>query len=113
MFQVVFDRPLSSRLCSSRCHSDYHWRRTCWGSMLEPPPGSRESRQPRQMRQISVKTTQHSRSWLEYDHCRCWVLKLPTTTSDIRVGRTELRSQMSKRSEERRVGKECRSRWSP
>src|SRR5260370_22133913 len=29
------------------------------------------------------------------------------------VGKTEIARRLAKRSEERRVGKECRSRWSP
>jgi len=29
------------------------------------------------------------------------------------IGKTELAEQFANRSEERRVGKECRSRWSP
>ena len=48
--------------------------------------------------------------WLEYFYCD----SLPESVMAVRgQKRTSGRSSNTKRSEERRVGKECRSRWSP
>ena len=38
---------------------------------------------------------------------------LQTRTEEIQARRNALNKQIGPRSEERRVGKECRSRWSP
>ena len=37
----------------------------------------------------------------------------PATEADIQIGRDLQETLKAHRSEERRVGKECRSRWSP
>ena len=52
---------------------------------------------------------------ITFDDYESWAMKiiLERYKSDLKLLEQDVRSKFSSRSEERRVGKECRSRWSP